>query len=174
MTDPEWLARARNYLGMAEIPGIKNSPELMAVLDMADGVRDGKTVGANNDDEAYCAKGVSAVLEMCGIRSTRSAWARSYQSWGVNLGDQPALGAIVVFWRKNAEGPLGHVGFVAGRDVVGNVMCLGFNQGNAVNIKAFSPHRVLSYRWPSDRPKPKVGWDTLPILSTTKLSNNEA
>ena len=100
MTDPEWLARARNYLGMAEIPGIKNSPELMAVLDMADGVRDGKTVGANNDDEAYCAKGVSAVLEMCGIRSTRSAWARSYQSWGVNLGDQPALGAIVVFWRK--------------------------------------------------------------------------
>lgn len=168
--DPDWLARARKCVGLKEIPGAKNNPDLMAILDLADGVKDGKTVGANNDDEAYCAKGVSAILEMSGIRSTRSAWARSYAKWGTEL-DGPALGAVVVFWRQSIMGSLGHVGFVVGKDAVGNdavgnVMCLGFNQADAVNIKAFSPHRVLSFRWPDGKPKPKTGWASLPLLKS--------
>lgn len=172
--DPDWLARARKCVGLKEIPGAKNNPTIMAVLDMADGVKDGKTVGANNDDEAYCAKGVSAILEMCGIRSTRSAWARSYAKWGQEL-DGPALGAVVVFWRQSIGSTLGHVGFVAGKDSSGNVMCLGFNQGDSIKISAFSPHRVLSFRWPDGQPKPKTGWATLPLLkSDGTVSTNEA
>ena len=174
MTEPTWLTRARNFIGIAEIPGVKNSPELMKVLDWADGRQDGKTIGAQNDDEAYCAKGVCAILEMCGIRSTRSPAARSFAKWGQEL-DGPALGAVVVFWRKSVEGPFGHVGFVAGRDAVGNVMCLGFNQGDSIKISAFSPYRVLSFRWPDGQPKPKTGFATLPLLkSDGTVSTNEA
>lgn len=174
MTEPSWLTRARRFIGLAELPGVKNSPELMAVLDWADGKQDGKTLGAQNDDEAYCAKGICAVLELEQIRSTRSPAARSFQKWGQTLAG-PALGAVVVFWRKSVDGPFGHVGFVAGKDAVGNVMCLGFNQGDAVNIRAFSPHRVLSFRWPDGKPLPKIGWDTLPLLkSDGTVSTNEA
>lgn len=173
--DPAWLARARTYLGLKEIPGEKNNnPALMSLLDLADGKKDGRTIGAQNDDEAYCAKGVSAVLELSGIRSARSAWARSYAKWGQEL-DGPALGAVVVFWRQSIGSTLGHVGFVAGKDSSGNVMCLGFNQGDSIKISAFSPHRVLSFRWPDGQPKPKTGWDTLPLLkSDGTVSTNEA
>ena len=174
LSDPNWLALARKYVGQKEIPGAKNNPTIMAVLDMADGVKDGKTVGANNDDEAYCAKGVSAILEMCGIRSTRSAWARSYAKWGQEL-DGPALGAVVVFWRQSIGSTLGHVGFVAGKDSSGNVMCLGFNQSDSINIRALPMARVLSFRWPPGLAKPKTGFATLPLLkSDGTVSTNEA
>ncbi len=174
MTEPSWLTRARRFIGLAELPGVKNSPELMAVLDWADGKQDGKTIGAQNDDEAYCSKGVCAVLEMCGIRSTRSPAAQSFKAWGQTL-DDPALGAIVVFWRKTPESGLGHVGFVAGKDGSGNLMVLGFNQADAVNVKPFSPHRVLSFRWPAGQALPKTGWPSLPLLkSDGRPSQNEA
>lgn len=173
MTDPIWLTEARKYIGLREIPGAKNNPALMAVLDLADGVKDGKTIGANNDDEAYCAKGASAVLELVGIRSQRSAWARSYLTWGQKL-EGPAVGAIVVFWRGSPTSANGHVGFVVGKDTVGNLMVLGFNQGDAVKISAFAPHRVLGYRWPAGKPLPVVGENHLPIVkSDGTVSANE-
>lgn len=174
MTEPSWSIRARTFLGLHEIPGVKNSPELMAVLDLADGKKDGKTIGAQNDDEAYCAKGACAVLELCDIRSPRSASARSFEKWGQPLSG-PALGAIVVFWRKSPESGLGHVGFVVGKDAAGNLMVLGFNQADAVSIAPFSPHRVVGYRWPVGQALPKAGWDTLPLLNSDgKVSTNEA
>ncbi len=174
MTETSWLTRGRRFIGIAETPGVKNSPELMAVLDWADGRQDGKTIGANNDDEAYCAKGVCAVLELEKIVSPRNPAARSFQKWGQEL-DGPALGAIVVFWRKSINGPYGHVGFVAGRDSSGNVMCLGFNQSDSINIRAFPMARVLSFRWPPGLAKPKAGFATLPLLkSDGTVSTNEA
>ena len=174
MIEPSWLTRARHFIGMAELPGVKNSPELMAVLDWADGKQDGKTLGAQNDDEAYCAKGICAVFEIEQIRSTRSPAARSFQKWGQTLAG-PALGAVVVFWRKSVDGPFGHVGFVAGRDSSGNVMCLGFNQSDSINIRAFPMARVLSFRWPPGLAKPKTGFATLPLLkSDGTVSTNEA
>lgn len=172
--DPAWLARVRTYLGLKEIPGEKNNPALMSLLDLADGKKDGRTIGAQNDDEAYCAKGVSAVLELSGIRSARSAWARSYAKWGQELSG-PAVGAIVVFWRKSIDSTLGHVGFVVGKNADGALMVLGFNQGNAVSIAAFAPARVLSFRWPPGQTPPKAGWATLPVLASNgAVSQNES
>lgn len=173
MTEPSWLSRARTCIGLKEIPGSKNNPDLMAVLDLADGVKDGKTIGANNDDEAYCAKGVSAVLELSGIRSARSAWAQMYKTYGQSL-DGPAVGAIVVFWREKPTSTKGHVGFIVGKDKNGNLMVLGFNQQNTTKISPFADHRVLAYRWPPGREKPATGWGTLPVLdSDGKLSTDE-
>ena len=47
--------------------------------------------------------------------------------------NNPAYGCIVVFSRAGG----GHVGFLVGKDKQGNLMILGGNQSNAVNIKPF-------------------------------------
>ena len=176
MIEPPWLIEARKSIGLHEIPGLKNDPSVMALIDWADGRKDGKTLSAQNDDEAWCAKAVCAWLEMCGIRSTRSPAARSFGKWGQEL-DGPAVGSVVVFWRKSVDSAFGHVGLVVGKDSSGNIVVLGANQQDAVNIKSFTKSRIITggFRWPPDRPKPKAGWDTLPLLkSNGEVSKNES
>lgn len=173
MSDPLWLAKARAYLGMAEIKGPHHNPKIIELLDRADGKDDGKNLQGIKDDEVpWCASFVSGVLEEAGETSARSAWARSYLNWGDKLGG-PAVGAIVVFERGPSSG---HVGFVAGRDAKGNLMVLGGNQGDMVKLSPFALGRVLGYRWPKGRPLPaKIGLPGLPeIRSDGKLSSNEA
>ena len=51
----------------------------------------------------------------------------------------------------------GHVGFVVGRDATGNIMVLGGNQSDAVNVRAFPASRVTGYRWPTGVPAPAAG-----------------
>ena len=127
-----------------------------------------------DDETPWCAAAVGAWLEDAGIRSTRSAAARSYHKWGVQF-TGPAVGSIVVFWRGSPTGPFGHVGIVVGRDQFNNVMVLGGNQGDEVNIRPFSTNRVLSYRWPSNHPIPaRQGMQTLPIINSSgQVSTNE-
>ncbi|HHN8401527.1 TPA: TIGR02594 family protein, partial [Morganella morganii] len=90
---------------------------------------------------------VNACLERAGIRSTRSDSSRSYLAFGKML-TQPAYGCIVTFSRTGG----GHVGFVVGKTESGQLMVLGGNQSDAVNIKAFGTDRVTGYRWPSGEP----------------------
>lgn len=178
MSDPIWLATARRYLGVAEIKGPQHNPRIIELLDRADGKDDGKPLQGIADDEVpWCASFVSGVLEEAGVASARSAWARSYVTWGQSLGG-PAVGAIVVFERGPSSG---HVGFVAGRDSKGNLMVLGGNQGDMVKLSPFAPSpppagRVLGYRWPTAHPLPgKIGLPGLPLIgSDGKLSSNEA
>ena len=116
----------------------------------------------------WCAAFVSAVLEESGVVSARSGWARSYLKWGRAL-KVPTVGCIVVFER----GPnAGHVGFVVGKDKAGNLMVLGGNQSNAVNIKPFDLKRVLGYRWPDGSEPDNFA---LPrVTSDGRVSRNEA
>lgn len=163
--EPIWLTRARSYIGQREIAGVKNNPLILHwwVLIHA----------AFNDDETpWCAGFVGGVLEECGIRSSRSAAARSYLKWGREL-KGPAVGAIVVFER----GPVnGHVGFVVGRDAAGNLLVLGGNQGDMVRISPFRVSRLLGYRWPADVMLPPVqGLKNLPLVKGAgPASENEA
>lgn len=70
--------------------------------------------------------------ERSGIQSTRFESAKSYLSWGEQL-DRPVYGCVVVFSRDGG----GHVGFVVGKDKAGNLLVLGGNQDDAVNVKSF-------------------------------------
>lgn len=163
-----WLDIARKYLGTREIKGPKHNP---LILRWWAAIRAPFT----DDETPWCAAFVGGVLEECGIRSSRSASARSYMKWGRSV-PGPLLGAIVVFWRGSPDGWSGHVGFIAGQDQHGNLMVLGGNQGDEVNIKPFSKDRVLGYRWPSEFPVTgTMVAATLPIIgSNGKLSTNEA
>ncbi len=62
---------------------------------------------------------------------------------------------------------------LASRSVVkvGNLLILGCNQSDAVNIKAFPVSRVPGYRWPTDVP---VSTESLQVLSNVQLSEREA
>lgn len=163
-----WLRLALSSLGLSEISGSQHNP---LILQWWKAIRAPFT----DDETPWCAAFVGGVLEHCGLRSTRSAAARSYQNWGTKL-DGPCVGAVVVFWRGSPNSAKGHVGFVVGRDKFNNLLVLGGNQGNKVSIKAFPYGRVIGYRWPKalEAPGP-TGTMYLPTLDVTSgLSTNEA
>ncbi|MEG5297609.1 TIGR02594 family protein [Enterobacter roggenkampii] len=147
----KWVATERKYIGEAEVHGPKHNPLILQMW------RDIKRGGIKDDETPWCAAFVGSVLEQSGIQSTRFESARSYLEWGNKL-QEPAYGCIAVLTRDGG----GHVGFVVGQNEAGDLMILGGNQSDAVNIKAFSRQRVASYRWPrvlSPVPQP------LPVLS---------
>lgn len=161
-TTPEvvWLTEARKHIGLKEIKGSSHHPEIVQFW------KDIKRGGIKDDETPWCAAFVGAMLERVGVKSTRFESAKSYLDWGQLL-VLPVVGCIVIFTREGG----GHVGFVVGRDTKGNLLVLGGNQGDEVNIRSFPVSRVTGYRWPIDRPIPK---EPLPTLSAAQLSKTEA
>ena len=166
MKDPKWLALARKYVGVREIPGARHAKQILIWwLAVANWVRD--------DETPWCGAFVGGVLKEAGLKVQKGgASARKWMEFGKPL-DAPAVGCIVIFWRGKRLGWKGHVGFVVGQDQQGNLMVLGGNQNNQVSIRPFARNRVLGYRWPSIGPKRERF--NLPIIgSDGKLSKNEA
>lgn len=162
-----WIDLAKSYIGLSEVPGKKHNSKILEWW---------KAIKATfmDDETPWCAAFVGGVLEECGIESSRSAAARSYLKWGVPLAG-PCEGCLVVFWRGVPDGWPGHVGFVVGRDELGNLMVLGGNQGDRVSVQGFSSLRVLDFRWPKGEPIPaKIGYHTLPPMGRAlPLSRDE-
>lgn len=164
--EPAWLARARRYLGLREVPGSKSEPIIVGWWKaLAQSFRD--------DLVPWCGGFVGGVFVESGIPPTKNpAGARNWLNFGVPL-PRPAVGSVVVFWRGSKSGWSGHVGFVVGRDAKDNLMVLGGNQGDMVSIKPFGRDRVLGYRWPANTRLPE-SYD-LPLLkSDGRVSTNEA
>jgi uncharacterized protein (TIGR02594 family) len=161
--EPIWLRRARQEIGVSEIAGRQHSKRILSYWQLA-------KLYFTDDETPWCAGYCNAMLQDCGIEGTRSGMARSFENWGQPCGAIP--GAIVVFWRGSKSSGSGHVGFVTGKDQYGNIMVLGGNQGDAVNVKPFDTSRVVGYRWPKGF---DIGSDTLETVATDgKTSQNEA
>jgi uncharacterized protein (TIGR02594 family) len=80
-------------------------------------------------------------LQKAGAKSTRSARAASYATYGTPVG--PEIGAVVVTKRKGGN----HVGFLVEKTPFG-VKLLGGNQSDMVCIKEFADSQVIAIRWP--------------------------
>lgn len=160
MTEPVWLAEARKNIGIKETKGGVHTPEVLKYW------KDIKRGGIKDDETPWCAAFVGAMLERSGIKSSRFESAKSYLQWG-DLLTQPVVGCVVVFTRDGG----GHVGFVVGQDKSGNLLVLGGNQGDAVNVRSFPRSRVTGYRWPTGFMLPGA---VLPILSAVEQSRSEA
>jgi uncharacterized protein (TIGR02594 family) len=94
------------------------------------------------------------------LKGTKTLWALDWAKWGQKLAG-PAVGAFAPMKRVGG----GHIAIVMGRDQKGNLMCLGGNQDDAVNIKPLPADRPLSFRWPEGvPPPPNTGIDTLPLV----------
>lgn len=155
-----WLVEARKLVGVKEIKGPQHTPEIIQMW------RDIKRGGIKDDETPWCAAFVGAMLERVGIRSSRFESARSYLDWGQMI-SEPVLGCVVVFSRQGG----GHVGFCVGRDKAGNLLILGGNQADAVNVRAFPVSRVTGYRWPAGVLVPT---DPLPLIEGGQLSSRES
>lgn len=156
----KWLQEAQKFIGLKETKGPQHTPEIVQFW------KDIRRGGIKNDETPWCAAFVGAMLERAGVPSSRFESARSYESWGVAL-KVPVQGCVVVFSRDGG----GHVGFVVGQDKAGNLLVLGGNQSDAVNVKAFQRARVTAYRWPSGVAMPSA---PLPVMAAAEFSKNEA
>ena len=99
-----------------------------------------------DDETAWCAAFVGAMLARGGLVGTGRLDARSYLGWGAPVEIKDARpGDLVVFSRGDPKGWQGHVGFYVDHDAK-SVLCLGGNQRNQVNIASYGRDRLLGVR----------------------------
>lgn len=163
MTEPHWLQLARADIGQRESLGPNDSLWLRKVW--------ASLSGSWLHGQPWCGGAVAHWMQQAGIAYPKDYYrARAWASWGDEV--DPTPGAVVVYGRAGG----GHVGLLVGRTAAGQLLTLGGNQGDAVNIRPFDTARVLAIRWPSERL-----WDLhditppLPLLASTgPTSRNEA
>ena len=132
---PIWLLEGLKWLNTKEAPGAADNPDILRWA-RAEGGAIAKSYNANSIP--WCALYANMVLTKVGLQGTETLWALDWSNWGAKLAG-PAVGAFAPMKRQGG----GHIAIVAGRDQHGNLMCLGGNQSDAVNIKPF----------PADRPR---------------------
>lgn len=137
--EPSWLKIARGEVGVKEVSGDAAHPRIVeyALSTHLDRVL------AKSDETPWCSSFTNWCIEHAGYRGTKSAWARSWLSWGEVL-KQPKRGCVVVFSRGAGSG---HVGFFL-KEVGDSVLVLGGNQNNSVCEALYPKDRLLGYRWP--------------------------
>ena len=143
MKFPIWYKKAQTQIGTLEADGSKDNPKIIEYHAET-------SLKATHDSVPWCASFVSWCLETTGVKSTRSARARSYLDWGIRL-DTPIPGCVVVLSRGTAHG---HVGFFTGVQNPTGIEILGGNQHDQVCVAVFLKSRVIAYRWPHEVPLP--------------------
>lgn len=168
-----WLDKALGFLGTKEIPGPKHNP---LIVDWAQKVSKGQI---EDDETAWCGTFVGAMMIESGLQSklpSNPLGARSYLELKTPL-SAPAQGCIAIWWRTHPTNSWhGHVNFVVGKNAKGELMCIGGNQNNEVNIAPYaisgSQSRLLGYRWPNI--SPAATRFNLPIIDSTARITSEA
>lgn len=175
-----WVGLARSLIGLKEDTSkTKHNPTILAMLkDMGKYSKENKAWWAE-DETPWCGLFVGWCLgesERYVIKEWYRASAWDNPAFMTKL-SKPCYGCIVTFTRNGG----GHVGFVVGEDKQGNLMVLGGNQSNAVNIMPFNKSRVTGYYFPSKwinsqcvKFVPLDNRYNLPkLLSNGKVSSNE-
>jgi uncharacterized protein (TIGR02594 family) len=147
----QWAMREATD-GIEEEPNKDNrGPVIQRYIDLA------KT-GSQGDP--YCAIFVNAALEQAGIRGTRSAMARSFEtSKHFTKLDGPSPGCVVTFWRGSRASGKGHTGFYDSENDT-HVFVLGANQDDDCNVSGFpkkgNAFGLVGFYYPASLPKPAV------------------
>ena len=174
MTELPWMAEAKKHIGLKEIVGAKHNPKIVEWLKNMGNFPGAAKSWYFEDETPWCGTFVAHCAREA-KRALPQHWyrAKDWLNTGTRL-DKPAYGCVVVFDRAGG----GHVGFVVGKDKQGNLMVLGGNQGNAVNIKPFAMSRVAGYVWldwaDGRKSSPKPERFALPLLdSNGQVSRDE-
>ena len=160
MSDPSWLEMARKDIGQRETLAPNDSPWIRRMLQ--------KLNGSWLLGQPWCGGAVAFWMQSSGIPIPKNWYrAKGWLDWERPL-PSPCVGCVVIYQREGG----GHVGLAVGFDSNGNILTLGGNQGDEVNIKPFSPVRVMGFRWPLGV---HVPLDPMPLLAANlKPSENEA
>lgn len=89
-----------------------------------------------NDETAWCAAFVGAMLHRAGLKGTGQLTARSYLNWGVKVDRAMAKPGDIVILKRGNSSWQGHVGFFV-KDNGDSLTILGGNQNNAVNRRTY-------------------------------------
>ncbi|NLY14588.1 MAG: TIGR02594 family protein [Gammaproteobacteria bacterium] len=146
MAELNWISVARQFIGMREVKGVKHNPAIVQMLDEMGKFSNEARAWWRDDETPWCGLFVGYVMGKAGRFVVRE-WYRA-KEWASPLLtklDAPAYGCIAVLDRSGG----GHVGFVVGKDSRGNIMLIGGNQNDEVNISPFAPSRITDYYWPS-------------------------
>ncbi len=156
---PLWLVEGLKWIGTAEVAGSRDSRDILRWADEEGGAI---SRAYTHDSIPWCALYANMVLTKVGLEGTETLWALDWANWGQRL-PGPAVGAFAPMRRDGG----GHIAIVVGRDQNGNLMCLGGNQDDAVNIQPFPARRPLGFRWPEGVPVPaNTGLATLPLVKS--------
>lgn len=139
-----WMLEARRLIGTKETVGPKHNS---TILRMWESIK----APFRDDETPWCAAFVGHCLEATGVRSTRSASARSYVKWGSEwVGSLNAYGTVIVLSRPGSPWS-GHVGFLTGYDGDREVIqLLSGNSDNQVKFAEYPLARMVAARWPAD------------------------
>ncbi len=140
------LENALGEYGVAEIVGKEHAKRVVQYF------ADAGHAEVTNDETAWCAAFLNAMLHRTGLPTTGSLMARSFLEIGIPT-EEPELGDIVVYWRVAKDDPRGHAGIFI-RATEDWVYTLGGNQSNQVTISKYPKYQVLGYR--------KMSIETLP------------
>ena len=168
---PLWLQAGMSYIGTKEVPGAKDSK---VIIDWAKDEGGDIAQEYTHDSIPWCALFANMALTKASLKGTETLWALDFAgNWPSVKLTGPAVGAFAPMLRSGG----GHIGIVVGQDQHSNIMLLGGNQSDAVNIKPFTRSRLnKGFWWPKTVPLPKqIGFSTLPIVqSDGRISRNEA
>ena len=146
MKELNWINTARQFIGLQEVKGTKHNPAISHMLNEMGKFSNEAKAWWRDDDTPWCGLFVGYVLGKSD-RFVVKEWYRA-KEWASPLLtklNSPAYGSIAVLSRQGG----GHVGFVVGTDAQGNIMLLGGNQNDRVQISPFKPDRIDGYYWPS-------------------------
>jgi uncharacterized protein (TIGR02594 family) len=135
---PKWMKFAIGELGVSELYGSKrNNPRIAYYHSFT-------TLAAKEDEVPWCASFVNCCLiEGAEIAGTKSASAKSFESWGrsCNVNTYGAVHTV-----KTKTGSMRHVFFNAGfyKDLI---LGLGGNQSNSVTIMNRSKGEIVASRY---------------------------
>ena len=151
-SDCPWMKYAFQELGEKESPANDNKTDNPRVSEYT------KTVTKSNPkyvEIEWCSAFVSWCLLQANYGRTEAeikksgysaAGAKSWLTWGIPLSKHPRFGAIAILTRKGGSG---HVGFYIGDYNKDQILILGGNQNNEVNISPKEKKRLLNYVFPA-------------------------
>lgn len=138
--DPQHLRIAFEYYGLKEIHGHNHSP---VILEMADYIGDKAGIDYTADEIPWCGVFAAYCLKRAGWDIPDIAVrAKQFLNFG-SVQNVPMRGDVMVFDRHGG----GHVAFYVSEDAH-TYHCIGGNQSDAVNIRAFAKDRLLGARRP--------------------------
>ena len=144
-TPPYWMAVARKYEGLEEVPGPKSHP---TILQWAKNMG-GWVAGFFRDDATpWCALALNGILDEAGLPLSGPAGspnllrAQSFADYGTPL-DIPCLGAILVFRRPGGF----HCALYVG-ETLKAYRALGGNQMDTFRESWLDKKRCIAIRWP--------------------------
>lgn len=142
LPEPVWVDKLIALDGIKEVVNGKLNPQVADMFKCTHFPLDKLT-----PTTAWCAAAVCFALETSGYKSTRSAAAKSYATYGLNV--PPQYGAIAVFGPSVQDaGGTGHVTFIVGLDH-DSFLCLGGNQSNTIKRSWYPKSHMVACRYPS-------------------------